>query len=158
MPDDFEEDYEMTAWISTVEVRLGRLKLVGMVDGAVAITALGVGIFLAKGMANLATTLGQMAQLTNGLAQVVMPPPNQTAPVADVWQGKPKGSVIDETPVPDSQVAEPAVGPETEASETAKALMAEDDVPPAALHKQPIMMPSADVAAIPPDDLPYAAG
>ena len=143
MPDEIEEDYEMTAWINSVEFRIGRLKLGIMVDGAVGVGALVLAAVGFKAITNLATALNQLGQVTNGIASVVMPQPTQTAPVAST----PKGVVIDETPIPkDNVVATPAAGPESEASDTVKELLKQDPVSPGEMLRgeqlpQPLIIP-----------------
>ena len=130
MPDDIEEDYAMTEWIGTVEVRLGRLRLIGMVDGVVAVAALGVGFMAFKGLTNIAKSLGEIGQATNALMQVTFP----GAVAADVVPRPPAGT--DETLVPPpTDVAQPYEAPASEPSDAVKEMIAKDPISPADLAR-----------------------
>lgn len=129
MTDDYEEDYEMTEWITTVEVRLNRLKLIGMVDGAIAVGALALGALTFKAMTNLTQSVSAIGQATNALMQVNFP---GSVPV-DV---KEKSSgLIDETPIPPTDLAEPYEAPAAELKEETRAMIKNDPISPAELAK-----------------------
>jgi hypothetical protein len=130
MADEFEEDYEMTNWMGTVELRLGRLRLIGMVDGALAVGALALGVVTFKAMTNLAQSLAGIGEATTALMQVTFP---NAVPV-QVKETPVAGT--DETLIPPpTDVAEPYEAPATELKEETRAMIANDPITPAELAK-----------------------
>lgn len=125
-------DEEITQWMASVEVRFRKINLQIVATGATAIIGVGLGIMGLRAMANLASSLGQIGQATNALTQVVFGQPVQPN-VNPTPTAKP--GTIDETPVPDADIAKPVDGPMSEASEEVREKLASDPISPAALSR-----------------------
>lgn len=135
MPDEDNDFSEFEDWQTTVEFRLGRLRLIGMVDGVIAVGAIAIGAVTFKAMTNLANGMSQLARLTNGIASLVYGGPGPAPKVPDPAPRRADGR-IDESIVPtDGPVAEPAMGPQTEASERVKQAIEADPLIPSSLIK-----------------------
>lgn len=140
MPEDMVEpdleDDSFDRWAATVELRLGRTRVIAMASGGIAVGALALGILAFKGVANLANALNQIAQMQAGIPPNGIPMPEHQGATLDPMEikvGPRPGAPIrvvdplDETRTPPpGKVAKPAEGPASEVSEeTARQLLSQ---------------------------------